>query len=174
MEIITERLRLREYTQDDFDDLKEILTDEETMRFYPKPYDLDGVQRWLDWSMDNYRRYGFGLWAIELKRTGEFIGDCGLTMQNIDGESLPEIGYHINKRYWRKGYAKEACKAVKDWAFTNTEFDELYSYMNVDNVPSYSTARANGMKRIKEYESDKEKDYVYMISRKEWEKENER
>ena len=43
-----------------------------------------------------------------LKETGEFIGDCGITLQNIDGEILPEIGYHIHKKYWMYGFAKEA------------------------------------------------------------------
>ena len=44
-------------------------------------------------------KYGFGLWAVVLKETGAFIGDCGIFIQNIDGEMLPEIGYHIHKRY---------------------------------------------------------------------------
>ena len=169
MIIETERLILREYTYDDFDALYEILSDEETMKHYPKPYDENGVKRWLDWSLDNYRKYGFGLWAIELKQTGEFIGDCGLTMQNIDGESLPEIGYHINKKHWRKGYAREAARAVRDWAFNNAGFDSLYSYMTASNVPSFSTASSAGLKRTKEYLDDNKIPHlVYSISREEW------
>ena len=103
MIIETKRLRLREYRMDDFDVLLEILSDEETMQHYPKPYDAQGTKRWIQWNLDNYRQYGFGLWAVELKETGAFIGDCGLTMQNIDGQQLPEIGYHIHKSHWRKG-----------------------------------------------------------------------
>ena len=93
--IETRRLILREYTLEDFDGLYAILSDAETMKHYPKPYDKNGTMRWLKWSLDNYEKYGFGLWAIEIKETGEFIGDCGITMQNIDGKTLPEIGYHI-------------------------------------------------------------------------------
>ena len=52
-----------------------------------------------------------GLWAVILKETGAFIGDCGITMQQIDGETLPEIGYHIAKQHWRHGYATEAAAA---------------------------------------------------------------
>ena len=66
----TERLILREYVQSDFDGLYAILSDPETMRHYPKPYDEKGTQRWLDWSFDNYAKYGFGLWAIEIQSTG--------------------------------------------------------------------------------------------------------
>ena len=75
--IETERLILREYTKDDFDALYKLLSDPITMKHYPKPYDENGTRRWLDWSFDNYNKYGFGLWAAEIKETGEFIGDCG-------------------------------------------------------------------------------------------------
>ncbi len=170
MEIKTERLILREYTYNDADALAQIISDAETMKHYPKPYDESGVRRWLDWSIENYAKYGFGLWAIELRETGEFIGDCGLTIQNIDGEQLPEIGYHINKRHWRKGFASEAARAVRDWAFMNTEYDSLYSYMTASNVASFSTAAAAGLKRIKEYSDEKGVPHlVYRITREEWE-----
>lgn len=170
MIIETERLILREYTSDDFDGLYEILSDPETMKHYPKPYDAAGTKRWLDWSINNYATYGFGLWAIELKESGTFIGDCGITMQPIDGEQLPEIGYHIHKDHWRKGYGSEAAKAVRDWAFQNTKFDCLYSYMAASNLPSYSTAASAGLRKIKEY-SDKDDGilYVYAITRDAWE-----
>ena len=79
-----------------------------------------------------------------------------------------EKDYHINKSYWRRGYAKEACAAVKEWLFTNTEFDCVYSYMNSENIASYATAEANGMTRIKEYNSDEESLLVYAITREEW------
>lgn len=164
----TERLILREYTLNDFDDLYAILSDAETMKHYPAPYDEKGTARWLEWSLDNYAKYGFGLWAIELKNGG-FIGDCGITMQNIDGEILPEIGYHIHRSYWRQGYAKEAASAARDWLFENTDFNEAYSYMKYTNVASYSTAASIGMKKIKEY-PDKEDTvcFVYRITRDEW------
>ncbi|MBR4873596.1 MAG: GNAT family N-acetyltransferase [Clostridia bacterium] len=169
MIIETARLIIREYTMDDFDGLYEILSDAETMKYYPRPYDENGTRRWINWCLDSYRQNGFGLWALELKDTGAFIGDCGISMQNIDGEMLPEIGYHVNKKYWRRGYAKEASAAVRDWLFENTDFDCVYSYMNQENLPSYATAEANGMTRIKAYQDDEEALFVYAITRKEWE-----
>lgn len=166
----TERLMLREYTLDDFEGLYAILSDPETMKHYPKPYDENGTMRWLNWSLDNYAKYGFGLWAIQLKESGEFIGDCGITMQNIDGEILPEIGYHIHRAYWRQGYAKEAASAVRDWLFENTSFNEVYSYMKYSNVASYSTAASIGMQRIKEYSDPVDTVcYVYRLTRNDWE-----
>ena len=168
--IETERLLLREYTPADFDALYEIISDPKTMAHYPAPYDRAGTQRWLDWCMDCYARCGFGLWAAVLKEKDEFIGDCGITIQNIDGEMLPEIGYHIHKKHWRKGYAKEAARAVRDWVFRNTEYDTIYSYMKYTNVASWSTAMANGMKKVKEYPDPKNTiSYAYAITRRKWE-----
>ena len=168
--IETERLILREYTPDDFDALYEIMSDPETMRHYPAPFDAERTRRWIAWNLENYEKYGFGLWAVVLKETGEFIGDCGVTIQNIDGELLPEIGYHIHKKYWRRGYAKEAARAARDWVFTHTDYDAVYSYMKYTNVASYSTAVANGMKRVKEYPDPKNTiSYAYAITRGEWE-----
>ena len=169
MTLETNRLIIREYTPDDFDALYEILSDAETMKYYPKPYDEAGVRRWINWCMDSYRQHGFGLWALELKDTGSFIGDCGISMQNIDEEILPEIGYHVHKNHWRQGYAKEACAAVKDWFFANTAFEAVYSYMNQENIASCATAVANGMTCIKAYETDREALFVYRITRSEWE-----
>lgn len=169
--IETERLILRQYTLDDFPALYEILSDPETMQHYPAPFDEDRTRNWITWNLDNYEKYGFGLWAVVLKETGEFIGDCGITLQNIDGEILPEIGYHIHKKYWRCGFGKEAARAVRDWGFRNTEYDIFYSYMKYTNVGSYSTALANGMKKVKEYPDPKNTiSYAYAITRQEWEK----
>ena len=168
--IETERLLLRRYTMDDFEALYGLLSDPETMQHYPAPYDEAGTKRWITWNLDNYEKYGFGLWAVVLKETGEFIGDCGITIQKIDGELLPEIGYHIHKNFWRRGYAKEAARAVRDWAFQNTEYDTVYSYMKYTNIGSYSTAAAIGMRKIKEYPDPEDTVlYVYAITRSEWE-----
>ena len=165
----TDRLILREYTPDDFDALYEIMSDPETMQHYPAPFDKERTMGWITWNLENYQKYGFGLWAVVLKETGEFIGDCGITIQNIDGEMLPEIGYHIHKKYWRRGFAKEAAQATRDWAFQNTQYDTIYSYMKYTNVASYSTAMANGMKKVKEYPDPKNTiSYAYAITREEW------
>ncbi|MBR5529544.1 MAG: GNAT family N-acetyltransferase [Oscillospiraceae bacterium] len=170
MVLQTERLILREYTMEDFPKLFRVLSDPETMRYYPKPYDEAGTKRWIQWSLQNYKEHGFGWWAIELKETGEFIGDCGITMQQIDGELLPEIGYHIHKDYWKKGYGKEAATAVRDWGFQNTDFPALYSYMHHENAASWRTAAAAGMEKIKECPDDIDGLlFVYRITRETWE-----
>lgn len=167
--IETKRLILREYTLDDFDALYEVVSDSETMQHYPAPFDKERTKDWIIWNIENYKKYGFGLWAIVLKETGKFIGDCGISIQNIDGEMLPEIGYHINKRYWHNGLGKEAARAVRDWLFEHTNYNIVYSYMKYTNIASYKVAIANGMKKVKEYPDPKNiVSYAYAITRDSW------
>lgn len=169
MLLTTPRLLLREMTQDDYLALHAILTDPETMRYYPHPYDDAGVQRWIDWTLENYRTHGFGLWAVTLRETGEFIGECGITLQPIHGQWLPEIGYHISKAHWRKGYASEAAKACIDLAFERFRFPAVYSYMKAENEPSWRTAMKNGMTFQEEYDDPvNTRTRVYRLDRETW------
>lgn len=151
MRIETERLYLREMDESDFDALYKVLADREIMKHYPYTFDDKRVREWIERNMKRYEEFGFGLWAVCLKETGEMIGDCGLTLQNIEGEMLPEIGYHIRADQQKKGYAREAAAAVRDWAFNNTDYPALYSYCKYTNVPSYKTAESIGMHYEKEY-----------------------
>ncbi|MCR4561865.1 MAG: GNAT family N-acetyltransferase [Bacilli bacterium] len=167
----TPRLILREMTDDDFPALKKIISDPDTMKYYPQPYDDAGVNKWINWCKASYAKRGFGLWAVVLKETGEMIGDCGVSMQCIDDEDKPEIGYHLRKDYHRQGIGKEMTQAVKDYFFTHFDYDEVYSYMNVENVPSYKTAEANGMSFRHFYVTKTgERCRIYSITREEWKK----
>lgn len=164
----TERLVLREMSMDDFDALYKVLADQEIMCHYPYTFDDERVKSWIERNMKRYADNGFGLWAVCLKETGEMIGDCGLTLQNIEGEMLPEIGYHIRADQQHKGYAKEAAAAVRDWAFSNTQYPALYSYCKYTNVGSFKTAEAIGMHFEKEYpDPDNEITHVSVIYRDE-------
>ena len=166
----TNRLILREMNDDDFASLKKVISDPENMKYYPKPYDDDGVNRWINWCKSSYQKYGFGLWSVILKETGEMIGDCGVSMQFINDDWRPEIGYHLRKDYHRQGIGKEMTEAVKDYFFTHFNYDEVYSYMNKDNIPSIKTAEVNGMTFRNMLEHGKEICRVYSITRVEWKK----
>ena len=169
MKIETERLLLREMRAADYDALYAVLADSDIMQHYPYTFDEKRVRGWIEKNIERYRIFGFGLWAVCLKESGEMIGDCGLTMQLIGGEIKPEIGYHIRADKQRNGFASEAARAVRDWAFENTPFNVIYSYMKYTNVESYSTAIANGMKQVDEFEDDVNTiTKVYAITREEW------
>ena len=171
MIIETERLILRKMRMEDFDSLYKVLSDPENMKYYPFPFDEAKVKLWIERNIERYQVFGFGLWAVCLKETNEMIGDCGLTMQIINGRIKPEIGYHIRKDQHRKGYAKEASIAVRDWAFKNTPFQTIYSYMKYTNEASIKTAISYGCKFIEEYDDPEDIiTKVYAITKEEWKK----
>ena len=88
----TERLYLREMTEDDFPALCLMLQDPEVMYAYGHAFSDEEAHQWLDKQLDNYLRDGFGLWAMILKESGEMIGRRGLTIQDCAGEEVLEVG----------------------------------------------------------------------------------
>lgn len=165
----TERLILRELAVEDFDALYAVLGDADISAHYPYIFDESRVRGWITRNQERYRKDGFGLWAVVLKETGEMIGDCGVTLQNIHGQLLPEIGYHIRKDQQRKGYASEAAAGCIRWAFAHFDFPAVYSYMKYTNIPSQKTAMKNGMTFVEEYEDpDNTFTRVYQITKEDW------
>ncbi|MDH6364683.1 RimJ/RimL family protein N-acetyltransferase [Enterococcus sp. PF1-24] len=155
MRLETERLILRELTINDLDDLHEILSDPESMLHYPQPFTKEKSRQWIEWNIDNYITYGFGLWAVILKENNRFLGDCGITLQCINGKQEPEIGYHINKVYTGRGYATEAARACRNYVFDVLNLQEVFSYMKYTNIASQRVAQKNGMKLVAELPDDK-------------------
>ena len=144
----TNRLFLRELTLNDKMELLKILSDEESMKYYDHPFSEKEVENWIKWNIENYKKYNHGLWAVILKENNNFLGDCGITIQEIENEKLPELGYHIKKEYWNKGFATEAAKACKNYAFDILKINTLYTYTTTNNIPSRKVAEKNGMKYL--------------------------
>ena len=168
--IETERLYLREMTDEDFEALRKVLGDPDIMCHYPYAFDEERIRNWIDRNRERYRVFGFGLWAVCRKDTGEMIGDCGLTMQLVDGRILPEIGYHIRGDQQRQGFAGEAARAVRDWTFEHTPFEVVYSYMKAENISSVRTAMSYGCTEAGGFRDDEgEITRVFALRRKDWE-----
>ena len=151
----TPRLQLREFTPQDAAVLAQVLSDPETMRYYPAPqgragYDRAGVEQWIERNRQRYQNDGVGLWAMELKQAEEVIGDCGITRQQVDGEDFYEIGYHLRRDHWHQGLATEAAVACRDWAFAHLKINRLISLIRPENLPSRRVAERNGMTLWKE------------------------
>ena len=142
----TERLVLREMTEDDAGALSAILKDPEVMYAYGHDFTDGDVREWLDRQRLRYARYGFGLWAVILKATGALIGQCGLTWQEAgDFGRVLEVGYIFNRAYWHRGCAAEAARACRDHAFSKLGAREVFSIIRVGNTASENVARRNGM-----------------------------
>ena len=167
VKIETERLFLREMEEDDFEALRRVLGDRDSMRHYPYAFGDARIRSWIARNRERYSIFGFGLWAVCRKDTGEMIGDCGLTMQIIDGQIRPEIGYHIRADHQRQGYATEAARAVRDWTWQNTPFRAIYSYMKAENIPSIRTAMAYGCEYAGEFRDEEGEMTKIFIQRRE-------
>lgn len=144
----TERLYLREMMPSDFAALCKILQDEKAMYAYEGAFGDEEVKEWLGRQLSRYQRWGFGLWAVVLKETGEMIGQCGLTMQPWKERELLEIGYLFQRAFWHKGYATEAAKACKDYAFEVLDAREVCSMIRDTNIASKKVAVRNGMVKV--------------------------
>jgi [ribosomal protein S5]-alanine N-acetyltransferase len=146
----TSRLVLREFIATDVDALAFVISDPETMRYYPAPSDRPAVQDWIQRNCRRYQTDGFGLWGMILKSSGELVGDCGLMRQEVDETAEVEIGYHVRRDLWGQGLATEAAQACRDYAFANLKVDRLISLIRPENLQSRRVAEKNGMKIVKE------------------------
>jgi len=116
--LTSRRLVLHEMTDADLDDMAALLGDPEVMRYYPAPKSRGEAQAWISRSQQRYREHGFGLWTVCLRDSGEFVGDCGLVRQRVDGMDEVEVGYHVRTALQGNGYATEAAAACLDFART--------------------------------------------------------
>lgn len=163
----TERIYLREMTEEDYKDLCEILQDAETMYAYEHAFSDNEVQNWLNKQLERYKQFGFGLWAVIDKKTECFIGQVGLTIQNVEGKEELEIGYLLKRKHWHKGYAVEAAIACKEYAFNCLNKDRVVSIIRDNNYASQHVAERVGMKIeskfVKHYYDIDMPHYVYSV-----------
>src|ERR1041384_2922968 len=146
----TERLLLREFRATDVDPLAKVLSDPETMRYYPEPFDRAGVEAWIERNQARYSTDGYGLWGMGLQSSNEMIGDCGLVQQEGEGEKLIEIGYHVRRDLWGKGFATEAARSCRDFGFKSLDVARLISLIRAENLASRRVAEKTGLSVWKE------------------------
>ncbi|GGO60163.1 acetyltransferase [Microbacterium nanhaiense] len=141
----TRRLWLRELHAGDLPALKRILQDDVTMAAYEGAFDDAAVDGWLARQLDRYRDDGFGLWAVELRDSGEVIGQAGLTWQNILGDRVLEVGYLFNRAFWHRGYATESASACVAHAFSQLAAPRVWAQVRDTNIASMNVAIRLGM-----------------------------
>jgi RimJ/RimL family protein N-acetyltransferase len=163
-----ERLRLRPYALADAAALFEVFADPDARTFYPQMADPANVRAWIEWNLRSYDEFGFGLWALEVKDSGEFIGDCGLAYRDVEGGSELEIGYHLVRRERRKGYATEAARACLAFGFRRTTRASVWSIVSPSNTASRAVA-ARIHEARREILRNGEPALLYYTTRLDWE-----
>ena len=147
----TDRLLLRELTEGDLDDLRELLQDRRVMYAYDHDFSDADVRAWLERQQRRCATLGFGLWAAVELDSGAMVGEAGLTMQPCEGQEVLEVGYQLKWKHWHKGYAREAARACRDYAFATLGAEAVYAIIRTDNISSIRVAEALGMRREKEF-----------------------
>jgi RimJ/RimL family protein N-acetyltransferase len=140
------RLQFREMTPADLDDMAALLGDPGVMTYYPAPKTRDEAMQWIDWNRGLYLSRGHGLWILTLAGSGEFVGDCGLTPQLIDGQEELEVGYHVRPGLQGHGYATEAASAARDFARDRLGACRLTAVIHPANRPSQRVAEKIGLR----------------------------
>jgi RimJ/RimL family protein N-acetyltransferase len=138
------RLVFRDMDPDDLDDMAALLGDPDVMAYYPRPKTRQEAAQWIDWNRGLYRTRGYGLWLLT-RAEGDFVGDCGLTPQVVDGVTELEVGYHVLPGLQRRGYATEAAAASRDFARTVLGATRLVAIIHPDNRPSQRVAEKIGL-----------------------------
>jgi RimJ/RimL family protein N-acetyltransferase len=125
--------------------MADLLGDPQVMRHYPQPKSREQALAWIAWNQRLYREHGFGLWLLTLRATGEFVGDCGLTPQQVDGVTELEVGSHVRGALQGRGLATHAAAVCCDHARDVPGVDRLIAIIALDNRPSQRAAEKLGL-----------------------------
>ena len=136
------RLNYRNLTTDDYESLLPFFKSKEATRFY-----------YLDQSPES---------------TGQFAGQCGLLKQIVDETPEPEIGYSLLPDFWSQGFATEAARFFRDFAFQKQMADSIISIIDINNIRSQKVAYNNGMQIDKKTQFKNMQVYIFRITFLQW------
>jgi ribosomal-protein-alanine N-acetyltransferase len=147
MAVETERLILREWRRDDRDPFARLNVDPAVMEFFPALLTREESDAMVDRIEAHFAAHGFGVWATELKATGEFIGFIGLWIPKFKAHFTPcvEIGWRLAASHWGSGLATEGARAAVEYAFGELGLKELVSFTAVENARSRRVMEKIGM-----------------------------
>ena len=144
--LLTARLRLRPYNDQDFAPFHAMTADAETVHAWPAPFTEEKSQNWIRRQIDNYKPLGFGRMVVEERTTGEFVGDCGMMLAEVNGRLENDLGYIFKKEHWGKGYATEAAQAVLNFALKDLKLPRVVANMTNTHTASRRVAEKIGLK----------------------------
>jgi RimJ/RimL family protein N-acetyltransferase len=168
LEIETARLKLRSFTPDDLNDLSEIRSDPDVMKYLGsgKPESIDQSRTALNKILAHWEKHGFGRWAAIDKARDKLIGWCGLSY--LENTKDVEIGYGMAKSYWGKGLTSEAAAAVIKAGFEDLGLDHIVAVAWPENLASRRVMDRLGMKYVKMVYHYQVEVVYYTISRGEY------
>ncbi|NOU98679.1 GNAT family N-acetyltransferase [Paenibacillus planticolens] len=147
----TSRLQFRDWEESDLEPLRSLNEDEHVMRYFPKTLSTEETNRFYQSIIAEFKECGFGLYAVEVKETKDFIGFIGFHRATFESDFTPciEIGWRLKKEAWGIGYATEGATACLQYGFNNLGFNDVYSFTAHVNAPSKNVMIKTGMNFVK-------------------------
>jgi RimJ/RimL family protein N-acetyltransferase len=142
----TERLKLRPLVEADLDAYARMCADPETMRYIGPGTTLSRADAWRSIAMllGHWQLRGYGMWAVEDKQTGAFVGRIGL--HNPEGWPVLEVGWLIDRARWGQGLATEGGRAAMQFALDRLNLKRISSVIHHQNAASIRVAEKLGMR----------------------------
>lgn len=166
------RFRTRFLAKEDIQIWKHFFDDLDAVKYFPTfgfETSKERAQHWIEKQLLRYKDRRFGLQALISKENGEFIGQCGLLLQEVEGVEEVEVGYHVFQKHWGKGLAPEAAKLFMSYAFKNNIADNLISLIDIRNIQSQKVAEKNGLTKETQVEWNGMDVFVYRITKDQFE-----
>jgi RimJ/RimL family protein N-acetyltransferase len=147
--IRTERLILRQWRDEDFAPFAALNGDPEVMEHFPGTMTRERSDAFAAQCRRTIEARGWGIWAVEIAETGEFIGFVGLNEPTFEAHFMPalEVGWRLARSSWGHGYATEGGRAALAYAFDELDLDEVVSFTAVPNIRSQRVMQKLGMTR---------------------------
>lgn len=178
-ELESARLLMRQWRDADLDVFAGMCTDERVMKYFPGMLSRLESAGVIGRIRGHFAEFGFGLWALERKDTGDFIGFTGLSTVSFDAHFTPavEIGWRLAHDHWGLGFASEAAWTALRCGFGKLELEEVVAFTAELNVPSEKVMQAIGMRRDASGDFDHpalaeghplRRQRLYRITREQW------
>jgi RimJ/RimL family protein N-acetyltransferase len=178
IEPLTSRLRLRQWEDRDRAPFAALNADPLVMRHFPAPLTREQSDAMVDRLLQGLHTKGYGLWAVEVRATGAFIGFVGLSSPVWEAAFTPctEVGWRLAQPAWGQGYATEAAQAALATGFGPVGLSDVVSFTTIGNVRSRRVMERLGMKRDPSEDFDHpllsddrlRRHVLYRLSRADW------
>lgn len=152
--ITSNRLGLRQWSENDHDAFAKMNADAKVMEHFPYLMTREQTDAYLKRIYAHFKEYGYGVYAVDVLESGEFIGYIGFSCPTWEAYFTPcvEVGWRLKSEHWNNGYATEGAKACLEYGFKSLGFDAIYSWTALDNLASERVMQKIGLIKIDEFD----------------------
>lgn len=153
----SKRLGFRLWSEDDKLPFAKMNSNIEVMEFMPKLLSFDESNEFISRIKNHFDSYGYGLWAVDIKETGKFIGFIGFSHANFESDFTPciEIGWRLDRESWNNGFATEGAKECLKYGFEVLNFKDIFSFTSKINYRSINVMEKIGLCKSRDFNHPK-------------------